>query len=89
MLTQAELYSSGDFLTRWLEHDPQEQPLKAGQKLGLTEDPSRVWVIGRLYMSLKEERQLPPKAKIGTILAILEDDGLAELATVYPRISVV
>lgn len=89
MLTQTELYSSGEFTTLWLEHDAQEQPLKIGHRLGLLEDPSKVWIVGRMFMSLNDERHLPPKAKTATILAFLEETGEAELALVYPRISVV
>lgn len=88
MLTQAELYSNGDFITRWIEHDPFEQPLKIGQRLGLMEDAGRVFIIGALYLSLGDVTQLPPKAVTATILAILEEDGVAELTKVYPRISV-
>ena len=90
MLTQTELYSSGECQIYWLQHNPFDgEVLTVGQQIALAEDPSRIWIVGQLWLSLADYQALPPKAKTATILAFLQEDGTAELRTVYPKIYVV
>ena len=90
MLTQTELYSNGEFFIFWLQHNPFEgEVLKVGQCIGLSVDPARVWIVGQVWMSLGDDHALLPTARKTTVISYLEEDGSAELSTVYPRISVV
>lgn len=90
MRTQAQLFSNGEFATRWIENDRFEGPvLSVGSRIVLTDDPTKIWIIAHLFLSLEREESLPVKAVKSTILLSLGEDGASELASVYPIIYMV
>jgi hypothetical protein len=69
MFTQVELISiNQDVHVYWLQHDPQKGALiKAGRGVKILEEPLYL-KINRVFTTLKNLSDLPPKVNIGTVV---------------------
>lgn len=92
MLTQAELLSSEGRKVVWVYHNRYEgQEVKVGNRIVLNEEPSKVYTVGRTFLSLADESCLPTKSRKGTIFCYIEDErdqAEADIAAEYPRVCV-
>jgi hypothetical protein len=92
MLTQAELYSNGEYRTFWVSHDPYNNDrFKVGSRLVLNEEPLTAFTVVGTFVSLGDDAVLPPKARKATISFLIEDEqerADLDLRTAYPKICV-
>lgn len=70
MITQVELKSGEECKVYWVKHDiGTQRPLELGRGIRLAEC-APFWTINRIFVSLSDNAELPPKARIGTILEL-------------------